>query len=230
VQRGYGALLRFFLRQKWIVILLFAGTVGGAWWLFQQIPQEYAPSEDRGAFFVLVNGPEGASFGYMEEYMDEIERRLLPYAESGEAIRVLMRTPRGFGAGEVFNTGIVIMVMAPFGERRSTFAVMDEIRGKLGDLPGVRAFPVMRQGFGARISKPLQFVIGGGTYEELAAWRDILLARSTSPTPASSASTGTTRRPSRSCASRSTTTAPRTSASPSAPSAAPWRPCSARAG
>jgi multidrug efflux pump len=54
---------------------------------------------------------------------------------------------------------------------------MDEIRAKLADLAGVKAFPVMRQGFGARIQKPVQFVIGGGTYEELAAWRDILLAR-----------------------------------------------------
>jgi len=176
VRRGYGLLLRFFLGQKWIIGLLFAATIAGAWWLFQQIPQEYAPKEDRGAFFLLVNGPEGASFRYMEQYMDEIERRLLPYAESGEAIRVLMRTPRGFGGGDSYNTGIVIMVMAPFGERRPTFAVMDEIRAKLADLPGVRAFPVMRQGFGARIAKPLQFVIGGGTYEELAAWRDLLLA------------------------------------------------------
>ena len=176
VRGGYGVLLRFFLQQKWLVALMFAGTVAGAWWLFQQIPQEYAPKEDRGAFFLLVNGPEGASFGYMEEYLDEIERRLLPYAESGEAIRVLMRTPRGFGGGDSYNTGIVIMVMAPFGERRSTFAIMEEIRAGLSDLPGVRAFPVMRQGFGARIQKPLQFVIGGGTYEELAAWRDILLA------------------------------------------------------
>ena len=52
---------------------------------------------------------------------------------------------------------------------------MDEIRAKLGDLPGVKAFPVMRQGFGARIAKPVQFVIGGGSYEELAAWRDTLV-------------------------------------------------------
>jgi multidrug efflux pump len=35
----------------------------------------------------------------------------------------------------------------------------------------------MRQGFGAAIQKPLQFVIGGSTYEELAQWRDILLER-----------------------------------------------------
>jgi multidrug efflux pump len=67
-------------------------------------PAGIRPKEDRGAFFVLVNGPEGASYSYMEEYMDEIERRLLPYAESGEAIRVLVRTPRGFGGGAASST------------------------------------------------------------------------------------------------------------------------------
>jgi len=41
----------------------------------------------------------------------------------------------------------------------------------------VRAFPLMRQGFGKRIQKPVQFVIGGGTYAELAEWRDILIDR-----------------------------------------------------
>jgi len=176
LRAGYRVLLRFFLRQRWLVLLMLAATMAGAWWLLQQLPQEYAPSEDRGAFFVLVNGPEGASYAYMEEYMDEIERRLLPYAESGEAIRVLVRAPRSFGNTEVFNSGIVIMVMAPFGERRQTQLVMDEVRAKLANLPGVRAFPVMRQGFGGRIAKPVQFVIGGGTYEELAEWRDRLLA------------------------------------------------------
>jgi multidrug efflux pump len=33
----------------------------------------------------------------------------------------------------------------------------------------------MRQGFGSGANKPLQFVIGGGTYAELARWRDILI-------------------------------------------------------
>jgi multidrug efflux pump len=35
----------------------------------------------------------------------------------------------------------------------------------------------MRQGFGASIQKPFQFVIGGGTYAELAQWRDTLLEK-----------------------------------------------------
>ena len=177
IRRGYGSALRFFLRFKLLVVLLLAGTLAGAFWLFQRIPQEYAPKEDRGAFYVLVNGPEGASYAYMKEYMEEIERRLLPYAESGEALRVLVRAPRSFSGAQIFNSGIVIMVLNDFALRRSAWAVMDEIRAKLADLAGVKAFPVMRQGFGARIQKPVQFVLGGGTYEELAAWRDLLLAK-----------------------------------------------------
>ncbi|MCB1877275.1 MAG: efflux RND transporter permease subunit [Chromatiales bacterium] len=176
IRRGYIALLRFLIRFKIFVLLIFAGVLYGAVWLYEQIPQEYAPKEDRGAFFVLVNGPEGASYAYMKNYMDEIENRLLPYAESGEVLRVLVRAPRSFNGAQIFNSGIAILVLNEFALRRSGFAIMDEIRGKLADLPGVKAFPVMRQGFGARIQKPVQFVLGGGTYEELAQWRDTLLA------------------------------------------------------
>ncbi len=177
VRRGYGSALRFFLRFKLLLVILFVGTLAGAVWLFQSIPQEYAPKEDRGAFFILADGPEGASYAYMKEYMEEIERRLLPYAESGEALRVLVRAPRSFTGAQIFNSGIVIVVLNDFAQRRSAWVVIDEIRPKLAALAGVKAFPVMRQGFGARIQKPVQFVIGGGTYEELAEWRDILLAK-----------------------------------------------------
>ena len=177
LRSGYGSSLRFLLRHKWLVLALYLATLFGGFQLFKSLPEEYAPREDRGAFFVLVNGPEGASYSYMEEYMDEIERRLMPYAESGEAIRVLVRTPRSFGGAQIFNSGIVIMVLNDFYQRRPASDIMNEIRSKLSDLAGVRAFPVMRQGFGARIQKPVQFVIGGGTYEELARWRDLLLEK-----------------------------------------------------
>jgi len=124
-----------------------------------------------------VNAPEGASYQYISTYMTEVERRLMPLVDSGEVTRLLVRAPRAFGNYEIFNTGIAILVLEQWGERRSAWAIMDDVRARLKDLPGVRAFPVMRQGFGARIQKPVQFVIGGGTYEELAQWRDILLAK-----------------------------------------------------
>ena len=54
---------------------------------------------------------------------------------------------------------------------------MAEAGALAATVPGVRAFPTMPQGLGGRFEKPLRFVIGGGTYEELAEWRDKILER-----------------------------------------------------
>lgn len=175
--RGYTAVLKKALKLRIILLLVFAGLAGGSVFLFNAIPSEYAPKEDRGAFFLMVTGPEGASYQFTREYMEEIERRLMPYTETGEVSRLLVRAPRSFGTLASFNDGIVIVVLNDWAQRRSGFDIMNEVAGKLSDLPGVRAFPVMRQSFGGGTSKPVQFVLGGGTYEELAQWRDTLIEK-----------------------------------------------------
>lgn len=176
IRKGYRITLHAALRAWMAVIVIFFCLIAASWWLFQALPAEYAPKEDRGAFFVIVNGPEGATYGYMKEYMDEIERRLVPYTESGEVERLLVRAPRTFNNYETFNSGIVIAVLNDWSERRSAWAIMNEIRKSLSDLPGVRAFPVMRQGFTGGIQKPFRMTIGGGTWEELAEWRDVVVS------------------------------------------------------
>lgn len=182
-QQIYLRLLNAVLRHRFLTVSAFAMMGGGAAWLLTRLPSEYTPREDRGAFFVLVDGPEGASFAYTKEYMDEIERRLMPYIDNGEALRLLVRAPRGFGRLGSFNTGIVVVVLEDWRKRRPAWAIMEEIRMRLADLPGVRAFPIMRQGFGARIQKPVQFVLGGPSYERLAEWRDWLVKTITSNNP-----------------------------------------------
>jgi len=174
IRAGYLKVLRGALRHAWIVAVVFVSILASSAWLLQHIPQEYAPKEDRGVFYLMVTGPEGASYQYIAEYMTEIETRMMPLVENGEISRLLVRAPRAFGNYEIFNNGIVINVLSDWSSRRSAWEIMADVRKRLSDLPGVRAFPVMRQGFGARVLKPVQFVIGGGTYEELAEWRDIL--------------------------------------------------------
>ncbi len=183
INRGYMFLLRGLLVHRWVIGIVFVATLGAAAWLLEAIPSEYAPKEDRGAFFVMVTGPEGASHHYMKEYMDEIERRMMPLVESGEVMRLLVRSPRGFGNFGIFNTGIVIVVLEDWAKRRAGWEIMDDVAKRLRDLPGVRAFPVMRQGFGVRVQKPVQFVIGGGTYDELVQWRDILVEKINADNP-----------------------------------------------
>ena len=174
LQAGYARALDGALGKPFVTLGVFVLLVGAAFMLFRAIPSEYAPKEDRGVFFLIVNGPEGASFSYMSDYMDEIEARLTPYVENGEVKRLLVRAPRSFGNLSSFNTGIVICVLSDWAERRSAWTIMDEVRAKTSDLAGVRVAPIMRQGFGGGTSKPVEFVIGGGTYEQLAEWRDIL--------------------------------------------------------
>ena len=169
--------IRFCLRHTKAVVVIFALLILAMFYVVKSLPSEYAPREDRGTFFVMVNGPEGASYAYMEEYMTEIENRMMKYVEAGEINRLMVRAPRGFGAVESFNSGMIIAVMNDWSLRRDAFVVMEEIRQKLADLPGVTAAPVMRQGFGSQAQKPVQFVLGGGTYAELAEWRDILLEK-----------------------------------------------------
>lgn len=173
----YQNAIRFCLRHTKAVVVIFALLILAMFYVIKTLPSEYAPREDRGTFFVMVNGPEGASYAYMEEYMTEIENRMMKYVDTAEINRLMVRAPRGFGAVESFNSGMIIAVMNDWSERRGAFVVMEEIRQKLADLPGVTAAPVMRQGFGSQAQKPVQFVLGGGTYTELAEWRDILLEK-----------------------------------------------------
>jgi multidrug efflux pump len=162
------------LRHPWLAAVAFIAVVAAAVHYAPQLPQEYVPKEDRGAFFVMITGPEGATYDYMQSYMDEIEQRLMPLVDNGEAKRLLIRTPRSFGSTEIFNTGFVIVVLEDWSQRRSAYTIMNEVRKNLADLSGVRAVPVMRSPIGGRIQKPVQFVIGGPSYERLEQWKNLM--------------------------------------------------------
>ena len=175
IKKVYGKVLYKSLKYKTISILSFIFVVAISAYLLNLIPKEYAPKEDRGAFFVLVTAPEGASYKFTKEYMEEIERRLMPYVKSGVFTRLLTRAPRSFGGTSSFNDGIAIAVLDDWSKRKSGFLIMQEVMSKLSDLPGVKVYPVMRQGFRGSAGKPVRFVIGGGTYEQLIEWRDIII-------------------------------------------------------
>lgn len=172
--RGFKPFLKFNLRYPWIAVIVFFGLLASMYQLFTEVPREYVPKEDRGAFFISVNGPEGASYEYMQSYMQEIEQRLMPLVESGEAKRLLIRAPRSFSNAQVFNTGFGIVILEDWSQRRSAFEIMAQIRKNLSDLSGVKVAPIMRNSIGGRVSRPVQFVISGNSYEELEQWKALL--------------------------------------------------------
>lgn len=139
--------------------------------LSSRIPQEFSPREDRGNFFIRMQGAEGASFDSNSRNMEKIESILMPYLEDGTFKRLIVRVP-GFGGGG----GIAIIGMADWDKRdRSTWELITEVNQKISVIPDVRAFSIMRRGLGGRgLGRPVQFVIGGNTFEELASYRDII--------------------------------------------------------
>ncbi len=164
-------------RPLWVTAFLLP-IVAVGWQFFVTIPQEYSPTEDRSSFFVLMNAPEGASFEYTQRYAREMEGVLLPLLDQQEAYRVLVSTPR-FGSGAAVNNSIAIVSLEPWDARdRSTQEIVGGLFPALSALPGVRAFPIQPAGLGQRgFSTPVQFVLGGDTYEALAEWRDAFLAK-----------------------------------------------------
>ena len=169
-----GGLLR---GPLWVSGFLLA-VVAGGWQLFTSLPQEYAPTEDRSSFFVIMNAPEGASFEYTQRYARDMENVLLPLLDKGEAYRVLISTPL-FGSGASVNNSIAIVSLENWDQReRSTQEIVGGLFPSLMGMPGVRAFPIQPAALGQRgFSTPVQFVLGGDTYEALAEWRDAFLGK-----------------------------------------------------
>tara|TARA_Y100000780_G_C13696051_1_gene422818 strand:+ start:23000 stop:26092 length:3093 start_codon:yes stop_codon:yes gene_type:complete len=175
LQWMYLSSLKFFVRKPIFLILFIFLSTALTGILYTSLPSEYTPKEDRGIMFNMIDGPEGASYSYMTDYMLKVEDRLSSFVKSGEAQMMVTRSPRGWD-GNSFNSGVALLSLSDWGERRSIFEIQKEVRQKLSDLPGVRIFSILPQGLGG-FSKPLQFVIGGSTYQELREVRDKIFER-----------------------------------------------------
>jgi multidrug efflux pump len=138
--------------------------------------------------------------------------------------------PGGFGASEEMHTGMVIVFLQDLGQARRQHhpGGGDAAHRELARCPAVRALPQVRSGLVRSGGQPLNVVLGGPDYAELAQWRDRMLARmEQNPGLFGADSDYKETRPQ--IRVRSTATAPPTSASRCRPSGARSKPCSARA-
>jgi len=174
----YEAQLRRLMRRPWLVV---GGTLGAmviATVLFRALPSELAPAEDRGMLFLGLTGPEGSSLEYMDRNARLAEEILMREVEAGDVVRANMRVPGGFGGASDMNQARGFMVLAPWGEReRSADQIAQSIRSQLGQIPGVRASVGSPGGWVRGGGSPVQVVLGGTDYTEIAQWRDILMQR-----------------------------------------------------
>jgi multidrug efflux pump len=177
--QGYGRLLKRSVGKPLYFGAALLASFALSFLLVRHIPSELAPAEDRGSFFVSISAPEGAGYDYTVAQMKQTEAVMFKYLGEGQPIdRVNTRVPGGFGSGGDMHTGTVITLLKPWNERdQSTAELVERLRADLSALPGVRASPQVRSGLVRSRGQPLQVVLGGPDYAELAQWRDRLLAR-----------------------------------------------------
>src|SRR5690554_225638 len=108
--------------------------------LFLRVPSELAPAEDRGRFFVMVDGPEGAGFDYTVQQVQQVEEIVLGQVGEGKPIeRANSRAPRGWGGSEEMHTGQIIIFLEDWSTREeSTDSVVAGLRRQFAELPGVQ--------------------------------------------------------------------------------------------
>lgn len=174
----YLRLLAVLLDRPSACLLVFGGVLLTIAMLFTQINSEFAPQEDRGVFFMTLRGPEGASYAYTMEHLNQAEQRMMPFVESGEVQRLLMRAPGSFGTTASFNDARGTIILSNWDTGRKPIGYyLAKAREVTADISGVRVSTTQRSAFGGGAQKPVQFVLGGPNYEELAKWRDIVLAK-----------------------------------------------------
>ncbi|MCK2148555.1 efflux RND transporter permease subunit [Marinobacter alexandrii] len=172
---GYQRLLRFSLNQPGLLLGLgLAGMILAAV-VFPQLPQELAPTEDRGIIIMPASAPRGSTVEFTDHYVRQAEAELLPYLESGVANRLLSIV--GFRDEE--DNAFMIMGLVPWEERSTKQQqITSELRGKLSQISGIRIVAVNPPGLGQRgFNQAVQFVVAGPDYESVQAWSDELVER-----------------------------------------------------
>jgi multidrug efflux pump len=175
IEARYREALGVVARHPAATLLLVAVVSGASILLWLGLPSEYAPTEDRGVFHVILRGPEGASFDYSERQARAMEAVLTEELD-GPIMRFLTRIPGHWGSTQV-NSVRAIVLLDPWDSRsESAQAIAARLRKRLGEIPGVRTQIYLPRSLGiGGDGRPVELVLGGPDYAQLQSWRDILL-------------------------------------------------------
>lgn len=185
--RLYNAVERFFdgmfgayewslglvLKHRFMFLMLNVLILVVTVYLFVIIPKGFLPNEDQGSIFTMTEAPQGTSFEKMVEYQRQVSDVIM---ESPYIDRFFSRVGGGGGTTGT-NQGRMFLRLVPRDERPSSFEIIDELRPKLAEIPGVSAFmqdqPEIR--IGGQLTKSLyQFTIQSPDMEELYEYVPIL--------------------------------------------------------
>ncbi len=163
---AYTSTLTWVLKRPLLMISGAVLVLGLSGFLFTILPSELVPTEDRGIGFGIVIAPEGATLEYTDQYMRQIEQRLMALPERRALFSAI---GLGFGGPGNVTNGFMFLALKPRGDRdRSQQEVVRSLFPQLMSIPGVLAFVINPPSIGGRFSSnPVEYVLESDSYEEL---------------------------------------------------------------
>ena len=171
--RGFDALLAGYtrsldaaLRHRWFVGLVALLTLVATAWLFVTIPKGFFPEEDIGQIRVTTEAAEDTSFPAMVQ----LQSRVAEIFRNDPNVASVNSFNGGDGAQ---NTGRLFLNLKPRAERAPMKEVVEGLRKKLREVPGITVFmrPIQNLQLGGRQSKAqYQYILQSVTAGELSDW------------------------------------------------------------
>jgi HAE1 family hydrophobic/amphiphilic exporter-1 len=129
----YERTLRFVLRHRFATLAINVVLVGVTAWLFIIIPKDFLPPEDIGNIFGGTEAAEDTSFAEMAR----LQRQVTDAVMSHPAVYAVNSGVGGFGGQ---NAGFMYLRLKPRSERPPASVVLQQIRARLAEIPGIVTF------------------------------------------------------------------------------------------
>ncbi len=159
LNNSYQRLLEKFLNRKYIslgVLLLSAGLIIYLW---NVIPAEMAPMEDRSQMNARVTSPEGATYEFNYDYVEDIANLVEDIIPERENMISLVRGSWAF---------VRIVLTHPDERERSQQEIASHLTAELQKKTKARATVVQQSTFGGRRARPpIQYVLQAPTIDRL---------------------------------------------------------------
>ena len=172
-ERGFDALLGAYsrtldiaLRHRPFVLAVALSTFAATAWLFVTIPKGFFPEEDIGQLRVSTEASEDTSFPAMVQLQERIAAII-------RADPNVMTVNSFNGGGGSQNTGRLFINLKPRAERQPMKQVVEGLRSKLREVPGIAAYmqPIQNLQLGGRQSKAqYQYILQSVQAGELNDW------------------------------------------------------------
>lgn len=162
LNQAYQQSLNRFMQKRWLAWIMVLVSGFAIVYFGTTLQSELAPLDDRSMLRLSVTAPEGSSFEYMDNYMQQLGS-LLEDSVPEKRITLLVTAPSFTGSGAV-NTGFSrIGLLEPTERKRTQAEIAQQIQKQVALLTDARAFVIQEQTIngsgGPRAGLPVQYIL-----------------------------------------------------------------------